>query len=121
VRGDVRAGATALVMATDDAWFGTTAGPYMHAQIAQLRALETGRWIVRAASTGVSGIIAPDGRYTHASALGTATVVTGEIGSPVATPYVAIGGGAFALGFAAIYLAVFAAVRRVRTSPRTRA
>ena len=113
VRRDVRAGATALAMATDDAWFGTTAGPYMHAQIAQMRALETGRWIVRAASTGISGVIAPDGRYTHASALGTATVVMGVIGNPVATPYVSIGGGAFAALFAALYLAVFACGRRV--------
>ncbi len=112
VRGDIRAGATALAMATDDAWFGTTAGPYMHAQIAQLRALETGRWIVRAASTGISGVIAPNGRYTHASALGTATVVTGLIGPPVSTPYVSIGGGAFAAFFGALYLAVFAWGRR---------
>ena len=63
---DVRDGAQALVIATDDAWFGTTGGPYQHAQIAQMRAIETGRWIVRAAATGVSGIIAPDGRYLRA-------------------------------------------------------
>jgi len=42
---DVRSGAQALVIATDDAWFGTTDGPYQHAQIAQMRALETGRWL----------------------------------------------------------------------------
>ena len=64
---DVRDGASALLVATDDAWFGTTAGPYQHAQIAQMRAIETGRWIVRAASTGISGIVAPDGRYVASS------------------------------------------------------
>ncbi len=106
IRSDVRAGASALVIATDDAWFGTTAGPYMHAQTAQLRALESGRWIVRAASTGISGIIAPDGRYTQASKLGAAAIVSGKIGTPVTTPFVALGGGGLALLFAALYLGV---------------
>jgi apolipoprotein N-acyltransferase len=113
-RRDVRSGATALVIATDDAWFGTTAGPYMHAQISQLRALETGRWIVRAASTGISGIIAPDGRYVRASDIGTEAFVTGEIGPPVATPYARLGGGTLVLFFAAIYLGALAIVRRSR-------
>ncbi len=58
----VRRGAQLLVISTDDAWFGKTSGPYMHAQIAQLRAIETGAYVVRAAATGMSGIIAPDGR-----------------------------------------------------------
>lgn len=113
-RANVRAGAEALVIATDDAWFGTTAGPYMHAENARLRALETGRWIVRAASTGVSGIIAPDGRYTHQSTLGVATVVTGEIGAPVSTPYARFGGGGMALVFALIYLGVLFSGRGAR-------
>src|ERR1700722_3627494 len=43
------------VISTDDAWFGTTSGPYMHAQIAQLRAIESGAYVVRAAATGISG------------------------------------------------------------------
>ncbi len=103
---DAARGADALLVATDDAWFGTTAGPYMHAQIAQMRALETGRWIVRAASTGVSGIVAPDGRYTHASPLGVPAVVTGAIGEPVATPYPHIGAAATAAVFALLYLAL---------------
>jgi apolipoprotein N-acyltransferase len=108
VGSDVRDGATALIVATDDAWFGSTAGPYQHAQIAQMRALETGRWIVRAASTGISGIIAPDGRYTRASALGEATVVTGDIGAPVDTVYDSIGGTAVALTLLAVYVLVVA-------------
>ena len=57
----VRKGAQLLVISTDDAWFGQTSGPYMHAQIAQLRAIESGAYVVRAAATGISGIIAPDG------------------------------------------------------------
>lgn len=100
VGGDVRDGATALIVATDDAWFGTTAGPYQHAQIAQMRALETGRWVVRAAATGISGLIAPNGRYTRASGLDEEAIVTGEIGTSVRTPYDTIGGTGVAGGLA---------------------
>jgi len=112
VNRDVRDGATALVVATDDAWFGRTAGPYMHAQIAQMRAIETGRWIVRAASTGISGIIAPDGRYVRASPLDKRAVVTGMIGVPVRTAYAQFGAATFALLFAFLYVAVLVGTRR---------
>jgi apolipoprotein N-acyltransferase len=109
VRRDVsRDGATALLIATDDAWFGATAGPYQHAQIAQMRAIETGRWVLRAASTGVSGIIAPNGRYTRESHIGERTIVTGTIGKPVDTVYDALGAPAVAGALAVLYLAVLA-------------
>ncbi|MFZ1123741.1 MAG: apolipoprotein N-acyltransferase [Candidatus Baltobacteraceae bacterium] len=113
VRRDARDGASALLVATDDAWFGTTAGPYQHAQIAQMRAIETGRWVVRAASTGISGIIAPDGRYTARSQLDEQTVVAGSIGAPVPTLYDELGPGAIALGLALLYAAPVA-WRRLR-------
>jgi apolipoprotein N-acyltransferase len=104
--GDVHDGADAFIIATDDAWFGTTAGPYQHAQIAQMRALETGRWIVRAASTGISGIIAPDGRYVRASALDEQAVITGAIGAPVETAYDSLGALTIALALGGIYACV---------------
>ena len=106
VRGDVRDGATALIVSTDDAWFGTTAGPYQHAQIAQMRAIETGRWIVRAASTGISGIVAPDGRYTIDTRLDVPAIVTGSIGAPVDTVYDELGGSGVAIVLALTYLAI---------------
>ena len=99
---DVRAGASALIVATDDAWFGTTSGPYQHAQIAQMRAIESGRWIVRAAATGISGLIAPNGRYVRASALDEQAVVAGEIGESSETPYDALGGNGIALMLALV-------------------
>ncbi len=118
VGNDVRDGASALLVATDDAWFGTTAGPYQHAQIAQMRALETGRWVVRAASTGISGIIAPTGRFTHASALGEEAVVAGRIGPPVETVYDRIGGNGIAALLAALGLGVVLWGRRGRVRAR---
>lgn len=78
----LRNGAKLLVITTDDAWFGTSSGPYQHAQIAQLRAIEGGTWILRAASTGISGIIAPDGRYTQRTHLDREAIVLGVVGQP---------------------------------------
>ena len=116
LRRDVaRGGADAFLIATDDAWFGTTAGPYQHAEIAQMRAIETGRWIVRAASTGISGIVAPDGRYRHASSLGERALVTGDVGPPVATVYDALGENAVAAFLLLLYVAVVAVGTRRRT------
>jgi apolipoprotein N-acyltransferase len=101
---DVRNGADVLLIATDDAWFGTTAGPYQHAQIAQMRAIETGAWVVRAAATGISGIIAPTGRYSAETKLETQDVLAGPIGEPAPTVYAHLGSYPIALGFALIYL-----------------
>ncbi len=52
---------------------------------------ETGRWIVRAASTGISGIIAPDGTWTQRTELMTQSAVVGDIGPPMNTFYTHIG------------------------------
>lgn len=57
----VRDGAEIICLATNDSWFLDSAGVYMHYRHARLRAVESGRYIIRAADTGISGIIAPDG------------------------------------------------------------
>lgn len=81
-----------IVIATDDAWFGTTQGPYEHAQAATLRAVETGRWVLRAGATGVSGIVAPDGRWTRRTTVSDVpTTVAGEVGRPAPGPYARLG------------------------------
>lgn len=53
--------ADALVNVTNDAWFGHSSARYQHFQIARMRALEAGRYLIRAANNGVSGIIGPHG------------------------------------------------------------
>lgn len=113
---DARAGADVLLVATDDAWFGTTAGPYQHAQIAQMRAIETGRWVLRAASTGISGIIAPDGRFTAATRLNEQTTLTGVVGAGVPTLYDRLGSPPLALAFA-LLIALAAFAGRTRRQP----
>ena len=61
-RARVRRGAQFLSVMTSDQTFGTTAGPIQHADLAQLRAVETHRWLVRTAATGTTEFIRPDGR-----------------------------------------------------------
>lgn len=110
----IRRGADVLVIATDDAWFGETGGPYQHAQIAQLRAVESGRWVVRAAATGISGIIAPDGRFVEETALDTQAVVRGRVGAAQPTLFSRLGPGLVASGmFAALTIAMALGRRRV--------
>ncbi len=56
-----QAGATILVTITNDGWYGDTAAPWQHLRAARFRAAENRRPMVRAAITGVSAVIAPDG------------------------------------------------------------
>jgi apolipoprotein N-acyltransferase len=105
---EARAGAQFFAVATDDAWFGTSDGPAQHAQATTLRAVETGRWIVRAASTGISGIVGPDGVWRARSALETQTAIVGDIGPPLDTVYLHV--GPYAIGLAALAFVVLALV-----------
>lgn len=111
----VRGGAQILVVSTDDAWFGNTSGPYMHAQISQLRAIESGTYVIRAAATGVSGIINPDGTWQSRSRMEELTTVYGKVGPPLPTVFSRIGPTAVATSFAVLYvgmLVVSVALRR---------
>ena len=54
-----RLGADFLVVITNDAWFGLSAGPAQHHHASLLRAVETRRWVLRCANTGISSVIAP--------------------------------------------------------------
>jgi len=56
-----------LVNITNDAWFGTTSAPYQHFSMAVFRAVETRLYLVRAANTGISGIIDPRGKIIAAT------------------------------------------------------
>ena len=60
---EVRDGAEMLIVSTNDAWFDDSAENYMHTAQSKLRAIETGRYVVRAANTGISGIVNPMGEF----------------------------------------------------------
>jgi apolipoprotein N-acyltransferase len=77
-----------LVNVTNDAWFGDTSQPHQHMQMAQMRALETGRYLVRATNTGLTGFVMPNGKISARAPLFTTTTLTSTI-IPMAglTPY----------------------------------
>jgi apolipoprotein N-acyltransferase len=61
VRERVKPNTDFILTVSNDTWFGTSIGPYQHMQIAQMRALETGRYVLRATNTGFTGLIEPEG------------------------------------------------------------
>ncbi|MBS3818612.1 apolipoprotein N-acyltransferase [bacterium] len=84
VRKFAQKGAQFLVTITNDGWYGKSSAPYQHFSIAVLRAVENRRYILRAATTGISGIIDPYGRILTRSHLLTPAVLTHKI-TPVET------------------------------------
>lgn len=58
----VSEGAELLVNISNDAWFGRSAARDQHLLIARMRAIENGRWLLRATNTGVTAVIDPAGR-----------------------------------------------------------
>jgi len=60
-RSRVLAGAEVLINITNDAWYGHSPAAWQHLQAMRMRAVESGRYVLRAANTGVTGIIHPDG------------------------------------------------------------
>ncbi|QTR44502.1 apolipoprotein N-acyltransferase [Thiothrix litoralis] len=84
--------ATMLVNVSNDGWFTGSIEPAQHAEIARMRALETGRYLLRATNNGVSAIIDEKGKVTATAEPQVATVISGYA-TPMqgATPYVRVG------------------------------
>jgi apolipoprotein N-acyltransferase len=78
-RDAVRSGSQLLTTITNDAWFGRSSAPWQHFEMASLRAIEEGRYLVRAANTGISGIVDPYGRVLARSPLFEQAVVVGDV------------------------------------------
>jgi apolipoprotein N-acyltransferase len=68
-RAMVKNDAVLLINITNDAWFGTTSGPYQHFSMTVFRAVENRRALARAANTGISGFIDPAGRILTSTPL----------------------------------------------------
>jgi apolipoprotein N-acyltransferase len=103
-------GADLLLTVSNDTWFGASWGPLQHLQMAAMRALENGRWMVRATNNGVSALIDDKGhiqartaQFETATLSGTVQLMSGS------TPYSRLGntpvlGGCWLLLLANLYL-----------------
>jgi apolipoprotein N-acyltransferase len=102
-----------LVNVTIDTWFGRSIEPWEHLALAELRAVEHRRFLVRATNSGVSAIVDATGRVTRAGGMFDEEAFTGEVrlmsGSTV---YEAIGDAPFWAGGAAVVAMAF--LRRPR-------
>ena len=62
-------GSELLTTITNDAWYGTSSAAFQHWDQAAMRAIENGRYLARAANTGISGFVDPYGRVMAKSGL----------------------------------------------------
>jgi apolipoprotein N-acyltransferase len=81
-----------LVNVTNDGWFGDSVEPHQHMQLARMRAIETGRFMLRATNTGLTAIVSPNGKIQGQAPLFKTTALTGKI-RPMGgmTPYALVG------------------------------
>ncbi|MCM8789345.1 MAG: apolipoprotein N-acyltransferase, partial [Candidatus Omnitrophica bacterium] len=60
---DMRYNPDFFVIITNDSWFGNSFGPYQHFAHNIFRAIETGRYVIQASTTGITGFASPDGKF----------------------------------------------------------
>jgi apolipoprotein N-acyltransferase len=91
-RAGANRGAEVLVNLTNDGWFGDSAAPHQHLQMARVRAVETRRPLLRAANSGFSAVVDPMGRIEQRTGLFTEEVLVAEVrGSRIETLYLRFG------------------------------
>lgn len=105
--------ATLLINVTNNAWFGDSTAPHQHLQISRMRALEAGRYLLRATNDGITAAIDPHGRVIAQLPQFTEAVLRADL-QPMTglTPYATVGNYPVVLG--ALALLVVALWRRRR-------
>lgn len=122
VRKFVKKGANFIVTITNDGWYGKSSAPYQHFSMAVLRAVENRRYLLRAATTGISGIIDPFGRIISQSELMTQTFLSAKITpSQKLTIYTRYGDFIpfFSLTFAGLFL-ILTIIKRIHERKKLR-
>ena len=85
-----------ILTLSDDAWFGHSIAQAQHLQMAQMRAMETGRYVLSATNNGVTAIINPHGKITKELPPYQSGVLTGEISRYTGeTPWLKFGSNIF--------------------------
>ena len=113
VREAVVKGSELLTTITNDAWYGHSSAPYQHFAMASMRAIEHGRYMARAANTGISGVIDPYGRVVAQSAIFEQVGLVEEVRFLTGrTLYTAIGDVVAYVAMAIVVIALITARRR---------
>jgi apolipoprotein N-acyltransferase len=115
------AGADLMAVITNDAWYGRSAGAAAHHDLSLLRAVETHRWILRCANTGVSSLIDPAGEVVATMPLGQSGLLRGEVflpssAAPQPLTFFSLYGNAWLFVPALALVAGFFMARRRRTA-----
>jgi apolipoprotein N-acyltransferase len=96
-----------IITISNDSWFGSSIGPLQHLQMAQFRALEVGRYLIRATNNGVSAIVDHKGHILQKTEQFKLQVLTGQAKKMTGeTPYFRYGSSPLLLFCAAILLAI---------------
>ena len=114
VRQFVAGGSELLTTITNDAWFGKTSAPVQHFQQAAMRAIENGRYLVRCANTGISGIVDPYGRVLAQTPIFESAVLVGEARFLRTSTFFSRHGDVLAYASALATAALLALARRVK-------
>lgn len=116
-RTQVRNGADVLVTITNDAWYDGTSAPMQHLWQARLRAIEGNRYLLRAATTGISAFIDPTGRMLESIPMGQRGIIYAPFAArSEPTPYVRFGDWFAWLASAVVVIALFVR-RRAAAAP----
>jgi predicted amidohydrolase len=117
----VRNGAEILAVITNDGWFDGTAGVSQHAAHSVLRAVETGRWVVRAANTGLTMVVDPRGRVRGTLPPQTPRILGAQVGRIRLDTFYARRGDVFAQGVLVVLLGLLLLPLRGRLGAEIRA
>ena len=111
VRRDART-ADVIVTISNDSWFGRSIGPHQHLQMVRMRALENGRYVLRATNNGVTAIVDASGAVVAQAPQFEPTVLDGRfIAMSGTTPYQVLG-DILALGLVALGIVISLIARR---------
>ena len=114
VRRFTERGSRLIVNLTNDGWYGVSAAPFHHLEIARARAVENRRYFLRAANTGFSAVIEPTGRIASMTGLGEEAICLGNFGFIEEKTLYSRYGNVFVL--LCVIITVFAGVWAIRSS-----
>jgi apolipoprotein N-acyltransferase len=116
IRRFVRDGSELLTTITNDAWYGRSSAAYQHWAQASMRAIEEGRYLARAANTGISGFVDPYGRVIAKTTLFEPAVVVRDVRFlKTSTIYSRVGDSIAWLSLAIVLAGLLVTFRRIES------